>query len=797
MKKVLSLVLALVLVLGSFSFVSAAPLNDVAGTEFESAVERLVQLGVLTGYPDGTFKPANSITRAEFATAVIKVKGYNAIAEATKGLPTGFSDVPATHWAAGHVGTASKLGLVNGMGDGTFAPEAPVTYEQAVTMVIRALGYETAALAKGGYPYGHLIVANEAKLLDTVKGVQGLAASRGIVAKLLDNALEIPLMVQVGYGTQTKWVISGTEDVAEKILLGELGFDQVSGTVTIVDAKKNSIKVGDKSLKVAAGFDFNFYEGLTINAWFKDSNMVASSVVYGAQYVPVKIQHIAKDGDVAAYDEVTIAGKPYKVAANVEVTAGDYDYAKVVLGDKDVVTFVDAHKFESLYVNKVDDGIVYDLSNYELDLEDYTVLMDGKTISVEDIEKGDILFFDDSLAVVYNNSATGEIQRVYAEGFKFGDKVKDLAEGAQYVDGKTLGKLDEAILAEMMAEKEKVEVFFNHAGDVVLVIGARGKEAGETTSYYGLVKGVYEEETVRGKVTYPVDILNNEGKVVEYSFAEATEGFGLTKEDEGSFVLVTLEDGKVADVKVLDGAKTIFKDSANDGKNKGFKLSATYAKEDGGIGYRLQQSTLIFYEVKNSAGEFEDRVVTLANAKFTGVEAGEFYVNDADRVVVVKATSLAGEPVADTETYVGLITNARTLKSGKVELTFFDGKVLLTEAAPELAEGETAAKAYENQMVSVKISKKSGDITSLKKANKLDYKVVAVEDVNISGRVINKAYELNSDAVIYDVTGTTVKTLRIRDLNSLEEDQNVRIYLDAPSDRFVNFVIVTTEEPTK
>ena len=123
MKKVLSLVLALTLVLGSFGFAFAAPASDVKGTDYEDAVIRLTALNVLTGYPDGTFKPDNTITRAEFAAAVMRELGLEASAQVSKGT-TAFTDVPAEHWASGYVNLASKLGYINGMGDGTFAPSS-------------------------------------------------------------------------------------------------------------------------------------------------------------------------------------------------------------------------------------------------------------------------------------------------------------------------------------------------------------------------------------------------------------------------------------------------------------------------------------------------------------------------------------------------------------------------------------------------------------------------------------------------------------------------------------------------
>ena len=66
MKKILALVLALTLALGTFSFAAAAP-EDVVGTDYEDAVGKLTYLGIIAGFPDGTYRPAEPVTRAQFA----------------------------------------------------------------------------------------------------------------------------------------------------------------------------------------------------------------------------------------------------------------------------------------------------------------------------------------------------------------------------------------------------------------------------------------------------------------------------------------------------------------------------------------------------------------------------------------------------------------------------------------------------------------------------------------------------------------------------------------------------------
>src|SRR5690554_4076424 len=278
MKKHLALVLALVMVLTSFSFVSAAPdFADVAGTEFENAVNRLELLEILKGYPDGTFKPEDSITRAEFAAVAVRAKGLSGVAEAAAGLPSGFSDVPAWHWAAGYVGTAGSTGIVNGIGNGLFAPAAPVKYEEAVTMLVRALGYEPEAQTKGGYPYGYLVVAEEIGLLDGARSTTGSFATRGLVALLTDNAMEIPMMVSIGFGDNVRWVVSGSKEHGgdEVYLLHSLGVDEFEGIVmenfhvnSRLDADEIRVKdLSDDSmvtLEVTGSVDVNAILGLEV-----------------------------------------------------------------------------------------------------------------------------------------------------------------------------------------------------------------------------------------------------------------------------------------------------------------------------------------------------------------------------------------------------------------------------------------------------------------------------------------------------------------------------------------------------
>ena len=122
MKKVLSLVLVLSMILGSFGMVFAATPSDVVGRDCEAAVAVLTDLGVVSGYKDGTYKPEGIVTRAEMATLIVKALGLEGYATGT----SRFSDMSG-NWADGYVAYANTLGILSGYADGTFRPNQTVT----------------------------------------------------------------------------------------------------------------------------------------------------------------------------------------------------------------------------------------------------------------------------------------------------------------------------------------------------------------------------------------------------------------------------------------------------------------------------------------------------------------------------------------------------------------------------------------------------------------------------------------------------------------------------------------------
>ncbi len=191
--KIVSLLLTVVMILGIAIplTVSADDLSfsDVPSTHmYHEAIMNLVAEGIINGMGDGTYQPEGNVTRAQFAKIICYATSMGEITYPLEQRKI-FTDVAAEHWAANNIKTAYDAKIINGMGDGTFAPENNVLYEQAVKMAVCALGYtEQHANREGGYPIGYLAIANRAGLLKGIKDAkQGQPLNRGAVAKLVDN----------------------------------------------------------------------------------------------------------------------------------------------------------------------------------------------------------------------------------------------------------------------------------------------------------------------------------------------------------------------------------------------------------------------------------------------------------------------------------------------------------------------------------------------------------------------------------------------------------------------------------
>lgn len=104
---------------------------------YNNAISTLSNMGIISGYPDGSFRPDAAITRAELTKIAVSFFQY---ADQYFGYLGNFTDVTGNEWYASFVAAASALGLIEGYPDGTFRPDAAITRAETCTIVNRTLG---------------------------------------------------------------------------------------------------------------------------------------------------------------------------------------------------------------------------------------------------------------------------------------------------------------------------------------------------------------------------------------------------------------------------------------------------------------------------------------------------------------------------------------------------------------------------------------------------------------------------------------------------------------------------------
>lgn len=151
------------------------PFTDIANHWAKTKIIEATKLKIANGYPDGTFRPNDSVTRAEFV--VLLMKG---IQPAVEGTMLTFTDqAKIGKWAVEAVSQAVQLGIVSGYPDGSFRPSATITHAEMIVMIVKASDLSVNKLVKPGFAddsdipswaTGHAAAAKKAGITDFMQG---------------------------------------------------------------------------------------------------------------------------------------------------------------------------------------------------------------------------------------------------------------------------------------------------------------------------------------------------------------------------------------------------------------------------------------------------------------------------------------------------------------------------------------------------------------------------------------------------------------------------------------------------
>lgn len=192
-KQCTGLALSLLLLMSCMVTGAGAAFRDSERIEHSEAVEQCAELNIIGGFEDGSFRPANNVTRAEMCKMLcVLLNGGKEPTLGTNSTPT-FSDVRQSYarWAEPYIEDCCRRGIVSGVGGGRFNPNGNVTFEQASKMLLVALGNSGGSYTGSNWSSAVRADARSNGFYNELSGINGSAPlSRDDAAQLIWNALQ-------------------------------------------------------------------------------------------------------------------------------------------------------------------------------------------------------------------------------------------------------------------------------------------------------------------------------------------------------------------------------------------------------------------------------------------------------------------------------------------------------------------------------------------------------------------------------------------------------------------------------
>ena len=519
LKRILSLLLVMVFVLtATFTTPVFAAFSDVAETDsFSAAVNNLSSLGIINGYEDGTFRPLNNVTRAEFTALILRAIGYGNIGSTELTDPP-YPDVVTSDvsWAIGNIRTAKAMGIVTGYEDGTFRPLNNVLYEEAITMIVRAIGYENYTPAGGEWYTKYLTTAGSLGILKNVNGSIKVPATRAIIAQMLNNLLETD-------AAKDNTITGNT------VMQDMLGYTQKTGLIVSnrvtslddpdVDLRDNEILIKDIKTGATSKYvtkDVAKYDemiGLRVDFSYKENKETGYNEIKSVNPKDYNVLEINSkdiedgkcDSDVLVYYEGGVKQKKVTISANSVViyngklygaTGADSTYATYfgekglpVVGNLKLLDNNNDNKYDVIFVEDYEIYVVSNLttgtytitdkitrSNESIVLDEkndnYITFVDtkGYDSSFSAIAKGSVLSVKKSnagngsdvmtIVVINNTNPSGTVTGTKAgKSISLGSKSYEYSEAAPWMTGS-------ALLAEPQLD-DSAKFYLDHNGDIV------------------------------------------------------------------------------------------------------------------------------------------------------------------------------------------------------------------------------------------------------------------------------------------------------------------------------------------
>lgn len=826
-KKLTASVLAGIMSVGmAFSSFASLP-QDVTNSPYEEAIETLSALDIMVGDDDGLFRPDATIKRSEFAKVAVEAMGLGEVAAATS-QQTKFPDVVANHWANGYINVATEQGIVIGDDEHNFRPDDSITYAEAMTILVRIIGHEPSALAKGGFPTGYMMVGTQNGITKNAAASANEKVVRGMVAQMTFNALTVKMMEQVGFGSNERYEIVD-KTLLENVLdvtkangqIAAVGISSISGTSSLKD---NEVKIGDNvftvsdealaSVRNLLGFNVVYYvretergeKQLILARAEKNKNHAITVATGDVDEIKAKegentTVYYWEDKENDKNTKELIVSKSAQMLFNGKTITFDASLMKPESGR---TTFLDIDNddvydllFVTSFTNLVVENVVetshkvtdkYGNPSLVLDPEDkevkFTMTKSGHTVNLSDLKEWDIL----SIA----KSKDGSIVSIEVSSNKVTGKVDEIEDKKIFVDGQEFE----------VAKNYKEEIKLNDEGTFYLDV--EGKIAAVDTSstlssnYAYAVAGTL---TTGFKENLELKVFTKEGETVILKAGEKIRFNGTSgktgKEvldalkSEGSFSpqLVTYELNAKGELSQLNTATDETKSGAIN-KNK-FTLNAsgelTYKKASKKLGaYNITADTLIF-NIPSGKTDTEDFAME-TQAFFDDNEAYNVLLFDVSEDLTAKALIVTNSAAkAGIESPIAVIDQITTTTNENNERTqklyaYQNGERVSFETAVDgiLVNGEKQA-LKRGDIVQLKLNTKN-EISSIRvlfeaKNKGTEFATTVEEDLLlVYGKVTKKfANSINVQVGSGAVSNYSLENVTVYELDTAKTKNAIKV----------------------
>lgn len=740
MKRVLSLIISICIIA-----VTALALPAVSAEESTAAgiSGLLAELNIMSGDPDGNLRLGDYVSRAEFTKIVVAASSYkNSVATNLSISP--FPDVTYKHWAAPYVRVGVTNGIVSGYPDGTFKPEDTVLYEEAITMLLRVLGYTDADFGVS-WPSGQIGLANNLDVTDSVDCSAGDIINRGQVAQLVYNTLKTKQK-----NTQNALISVFDAQIYEDVTL-------VAGSGEDSSIASDEVFTTKGTYKIDSGFDASGI-GREGDAVVKDGNKLIAFIpdptersaeeyiVYSVldnkvmAYRNGSVRQIEINDDTAAYkgtSRMTFAALKNQLELGDRIRVRKSDS-----GDVDYVTYVKGDLLGPITATGGNWKTAWSVS------DDATITRNGVSVSAGDIQSYDIVYYLKELNMVlaYSNKVTGiyekatpnrdvptsvtisgkdyelegsaAFNKLYSGGtFEYGDTITVL-----------LGKNNK--IADVITPSATADGVVGYLTST----GTKEYSSGDIDTYTNYYINIVQPDGMSYEYVTDRDYSENRNSVVELYFSG---GYARLRSINGSSSVSGTFDWsskKIGSSKIASSIDIL--DIGTTDNSKQGMYARVYGQRIDGVNI---QSVSVLYAEKNSYNEITKLILNNVT-------------NDAYTYGIVTGMNTAG-----------LTSTYNYLSEGRRYTTTINGKYSINRSA-------------------IRISGSANKPDSLQEISVVDKKITSISSDKLIAE--NVTYKISDKVQVYkreSSTSAEYSMMSLSDIVSNRKNYTIYAYYDKPS----------------